>query len=39
MVNADRLVDTFKLLVGIDSPSKKEGLLSNEIKIRLLTKN
>jgi len=35
MVNADRLVDTFKFLVGIDSPSKKEGLISNEIKIIL----
>jgi len=32
MINEGRLIDTFKLLVGIDSPSKQEDLISNEIK-------
>jgi len=32
MVNRDRLVETFKFLVQIDSVSKEEGAISDEIK-------
>jgi tripeptide aminopeptidase len=32
MVNRDRLADTFKVLVGIDSVSRNEGAISKEIK-------
>ena len=32
MINTDRLAETFKFLVEIDSISKEEGAISNEIK-------
>jgi tripeptide aminopeptidase len=32
MINKDRLADTFKMLVGIDSVSKQEGAIAKEIQ-------
>ena len=35
MINRKRLAETFKFLVQIDSVSKEEGVIANEIKTRL----
>ena len=32
MIDKDRLADTFKFLVGIDSPSRKEGRIESKIR-------